>query len=79
MVTDRKLVEEVTRKVVEQLAIQRQSVRGVPSQDRPGIFSDINDAIAASETAFFELGELSLESRRDCITSIRSMLLEHIA
>ncbi len=47
--------------------------------DKMGIFSTINQAVEAAEVAFFELGKLTLEVRKDIIANIRKVSKENVA
>lgn len=47
--------------------------------NKMGIFSTINQAVEAAEVAFFELGKLTLEVRKDIIANIRKVSKENVA
>jgi propionaldehyde dehydrogenase len=49
-----------------------------PQSDKMGIFPTINQAVDAAEVAFHELGNLSLDVRRDVIANIRKATKENV-
>lgn len=68
-------IRQLVREALNDLNITKENTF---QSDRIGIFPTINRAVEAAEIAFRELGKLSLEVRRDIITSIRKVAKENV-
>ncbi|MCD6179108.1 MAG: aldehyde dehydrogenase EutE [Bacteroidales bacterium] len=72
------LEENIRQLVREALQDIKQNVDNSSSSDKMGVFSSMDDAVIAAETAFHELGKLTLETRKDIIESIRKVSTDNI-
>ena len=74
------ITEQQVRQIVESIVTQfypGDIPQQVTSAGEPGVFSDIQSAIAAARTAHQELMNLTLETRKAMIQNMRDTILEH--
>lgn len=74
----RKIVDEVIRRVVNELGADGAGSPRRRSGYSGGVFADVEEAISAAGTAFSQLRELPLETRAACVTSMRQSLLRSV-
>ncbi len=68
-------IRQLVREALQDLKLNRDEA--LPT-DKMGIFSTIDQAVQAAETAFQELGKISLETRKDIIANIRQVARKNI-
>lgn len=68
-----KSIREIVTEVIKSLDLKPE----MPEAKGTGVFSSINDAVLAAEKAFHELNELTLETRKNIIESIRKISMEY--
>jgi acyl-CoA reductase-like NAD-dependent aldehyde dehydrogenase len=73
LVEEKKVRDIVAKAVGEYLSAGQEK-----AEEATGIFSEMNELIAAARKAHLELKEMSLEKRREIIRSIREIMLENI-
>ncbi|PIX34187.1 MAG: aldehyde dehydrogenase EutE, partial [Bacteroidetes bacterium CG_4_8_14_3_um_filter_31_14] len=66
----RKLVEEVVKSM-------NLTSTNVNNEKKLGVFSNLNNAVDASDVAFKEFSKISLETRKKIITNIRKISMEY--
>ncbi len=78
-------VREIVAGIVQGLSLNEAEDQAPSSDEAPeeevcgnGIFSDIDSAIAAAETAYQALTKLSLETRKVIIEQMRKAILDHV-
>ncbi len=77
MLTEKE-IQTVVDNVVSRLNRDEMSGTGSVSGDRPGVFEDMEKAIAAAGKAHRELMECSLDLRRQIIAAMREILRQNI-
>ncbi len=73
-------IRSIVEKVVSTITIMPDgdSVLAEVSEDQPGIFQSVEEAVRAAEKAQKDLMGMTLEKRREIITGIRKKLLENL-
>jgi acyl-CoA reductase-like NAD-dependent aldehyde dehydrogenase len=70
--------EQKVRDIVAKLVGEFMSAEGEETVASTGIFSEMNELIAAAKKAHLELKQMSLEKRKEIIQSIREVMLENL-
>lgn len=70
-------LEENIRQLVREALQDLKLDKGI-QRTKLGVFQTIDQAVKAAEVAFFELGKLSLETRKDIIANIRKVSRDNI-
>lgn len=73
MSIDQALIRQITSEILAKM--QNQSVQAC--QDNKGIFTTVDEAVAAARIAYKELRTLSLENREELIKAMRDVALEN--
>ena len=79
MQVDETLIRSVVQQVLSRLGSQGMAAPPAPTRSltgRHGLFTDVNEAVAASRAAFDQLSERSLEDRRRIIGHIRRIAMD---
>jgi len=72
-------IERLVEKVVEKLRqASSASAPAYRSGRTPGVFDDLDQAVAAANRAFEKWADASLETRAKCIAAIRKTCLDHV-
>lgn len=72
------LEENIRQLVREALKDLKLNADQETKSDKPGIFTNMNQAVDAAQTAFLELKKLSLETRKDIIENIRKISTDNV-
>lgn len=70
------LIRNVVQQVLSQMQVGAHSGNGASYTGRFGIFTDVNEAVAAATTAFDQLSERTMEERKRIIDHIRRISID---
>jgi propionaldehyde dehydrogenase len=79
MTYDENQVAKIVETVVNKIRAYQiyPGLESIPMSDGGGVFQGIEEAIDAAEAAYHSLMDLSLETRKDIIQSMREMAIKH--